>query len=641
MDSTTETTSTKETALSLRALLTHRHLIASFAASVAMAATVGIFALGWIDKLADVPMSYDEARHAYHLTRTASLLASGQIAEFFSIGFEQITYPPGYSWLAAPVVLLTGTLPVTLRTLNLLWYLLAALTAWFAGSSLARFQPGLAGFISAGLVLTSAPLLLYASQGLLDSAGLLLVFITLYMYAKLRSNSSRVHAVGVGLLVAIAFAIKYPFGVFLGAGLSAATIIEHIRARRWRPERIALWMLASAALFVTAILMLPGRFSDAVWYNTLQIQNTELWSVDNLSYYGRSMVEQYSVSPLVGWAVVLAAGLALFLPHRRGSFRWAVFFWIGFIALTLKLENQPRHGYVVLPAAFVVAGPLIADGFDRVLRIFTGSVQRHSFHWGQLQFRFTTTTKIGHWQALGVVSVAAVLLVSSALINLQQRVDTFPILLALSYRADALAAQKIFGEVESGGNSNELYEFVSDSIDDLAPRVVILNTFNELNAPAIGWQLAHDRFGKAGTGTYIWPRHAYEGAPNDYAAFRARIISDQVEYIVFLRDARFGSPHWEQNGFTWNLEPASRSGACRYRQLRSHDRSGRRDDSPPARELPLQHSRTGRPHPWTIKILAARRGRVPLHTGRFYRHATPEFTCAVGSTTGRAELLAA
>ncbi|MFQ5410344.1 MAG: ArnT family glycosyltransferase, partial [Anaerolineales bacterium] len=477
-------------------------------------------------------------------------MASGSLTGFLQSGIEQVVYPPGYSWLAAPLVVWLGAETATLRGLSLLWFLLTTLVTWRAASNLSPERPGLAGLIASLLVLTSAPSILFASNVLLDSIGLLAVFIFLHVWGQLDSDPTWRRALATGVLAGACFWLKYPFGVFAGAALTAGTAFDMARRRSAKPRREEWLALGSAALVVGLYLVLPGRFEDALTYGTLQPSTTSIWALGNLIYYGQSLVTQYSVSPSIGAIVLAAVVLASLMPARKAIFRWALFFWVGYGILTLKSANEPRFGAVVLPAAFVVAAALIANGLDVLIRLVRDR-RPVTVAWAGLQVQVTDgAARRGVLFASGF---ALLILAITTAHGLSRRITTFPTMLALGYKTDALAVQHPFDYSPRPDNLNGLYEFVSASIADSSPRVLVLNTFNELNAPAIGWRLAADRLGVPGAEVIIWPHYAYERYPDDYASFRERLIAENIEYIIILRDARYGSVHAGPRGLTWYL----------------------------------------------------------------------------------------
>lgn len=528
-----------------------RALAWSLGAAILAAVGEGAYVWGWIRRFADVSMHYDEGMHAYHLLRAASQLAAGSLGGYLKSGIEQVVYPPGYSWIAAPLVVWLGGEVVLLRGLSLVWYLTAAIVAWRAASGLSRHFPCIAGLIATLLVLTSTPLIIFASNIMLDSIGLLLVFVFLHLWGQLRVDSSRWKAAATGLLAGLSFLIKYPFGVFVGAAMALGTAVECVRRRPPRLRANEVLMLGSAALVVSMYLILPGRFADFRAYGTLQPATTSVWTLGNMLYYGQSLISQYAVSPLIGLVVLVGVGMTLFLPSRPGLFRWALFFWVGYAILTLKSANEPRFAAVVIPSAFVVAGVIVAEGVGIVAQLLS-QPQSVSFNWGGVQIQTAVDAAGRRLVLLSLVVVLGVLFATTAY-SLQRRIDTFPTLMALSYKTDALAAQDPVRYAPRSGNLSDLYRFVSQTIDDPEPRVIVLNTFNELNAPTVGWRLSLDRFGVAGAGAHIWPKYAYEYYPDDYAAFRERLLEEGIEYVVLLRDARWSSPHWEQRGLIWYL----------------------------------------------------------------------------------------
>ena len=237
-------------------------IILSLILTLASTLSVGYVIWGWIRHFPGAAMSDDEGLHAYHLTRAASQLAAGSLGGFLRAGLTQVVYPPGYSWLAAPLVLLFGAERHVLLSFSLLWFLLATLVAWRAAARLTPQRPGVAGLIAALLMLTSAPLLLFASNILLDSVGVCVVFVFLNEWAGLRAESPRWQAIVVGLSAGLTFLIKYPFRIFVGVTLGVAALLEMLRQKSWRLPANDCWLLGSAAFVVGSYLALPGRLVD-------------------------------------------------------------------------------------------------------------------------------------------------------------------------------------------------------------------------------------------------------------------------------------------------------------------------------------------------------------------------------------------
>lgn len=340
-------------------------------------------ASGTVASYAAYPPDFDESVHLLPVWQLARAWAQGDVATFWQHTIQQdqlAGYPFFHAWLTFPVWLLSDDV-TTVRLMSLIYMLGAALFAFGLGHDLCRSDRWrwLAGFVSGGLVLLSFPLWVYGSLAYLEGAGLLVTMAALWLYGRsCRTNYGAgkwpFYTLLTSLAITAAFFTKYNFGLFLVGGIGLNELVQsgldrQIPWRRWAA-------LALPFLIVTTIwFLMPDHLHRFLGFSTAQEGDYSVWQVSSWFYYPRSLVTQY----VAGWGggVLVIAGLIYGVwrwrdPTVRGVLSFLV---ASYFLLLIVPQKEPRFLYVVAPATFLLAGPLLAEGVVWLQR------QRRQLRW--------------------------------------------------------------------------------------------------------------------------------------------------------------------------------------------------------------------------------------------------------------------
>ncbi|MBI3762649.1 MAG: glycosyltransferase family 39 protein [Chloroflexi bacterium] len=540
-------------------------LALSFIVTLLAALWVGNFLTTQVARFQHVGLDHDEGSHAAPVVQIAGDLKALDAGGFLRDSLAQTFYPFGYSWLAAPVVMAFGATTLTLRTFNAIFLLLAVGLGWAIAAELAPSQRWLAGLVTASLMLTSAPLLVYSAHIYVDTAGLFFSLLALFLYTRTLHAARSTPHVLVGLLVGWAFLIKYPFGLYLIAGIAVSELLRNRAARRWLPTK-AQWLMGGTAAAIFGLwVILPGVFAGMTSYAGAHPPDAPLLALDSLLYYPRILIAQFSLAPILGWLVIAGAATALFDARDERLRAWAIYLWVGMLILYFRRALEPRFALPVLPAAFVVAGPLASRIWDNVARALisreagTKAERRIVFSFGawlQVEFELKVRrlwAESGLGRVISIVAVAIVVagLGREAALAWSRRVATYPILLPLTYRTDALAIDSPEGSVVTAAREGEpaLYDYIASHVG-ASPRLALFYGWIELSEPALRWELAR-RAWPAGRPQDVATTGFYhvEASPESIESAKKSVSQFRPDYVVVYSDARYGGPHMEFNQY--------------------------------------------------------------------------------------------
>lgn len=350
-----------------------RRLLTLFAWLLIMAGgLLGVWlAAQTIGQFAGAPPDFDEAVHLLPVRQLAVDVQQGDVGAFLrhTLNQDQLAaYPFFHAWLTFPAWLVAPGI-TTARTMSAVYLALAALVAFGLGHDLVahgRFA-WLAGLVAGALTLLALPLWAYAGLAYLEGAGLLVTLLALWLYGRsfpADRRKAQWFAFLAGLLVMAAFFTKYNFGLLLMGSIALNELVAWILTRRQAPITAVLrrWLALGGlpAGLLLAWFFWPGHWTRFVAYSGAQEGQLTLWRLASWLYYPRSLLAQYSA----GWPIaLLVVGGLVYGVLRWRAFRarsLLIFLLLGWLMLTAVPQKEPRFLYTVAPAAFVLAGGLVA-----------------------------------------------------------------------------------------------------------------------------------------------------------------------------------------------------------------------------------------------------------------------------------------
>lgn len=401
----------------------------------------------------DYPFDTDEAFHANGGLALALDWRADDWRAFVVDSYQQSAYPPGFSWLEAPVFLLLGASPLVARACSLATCLAAALMVYAIGLELDERFGWLAGLVAAALTLTAQTILAYAAMAMLEAPGLLVSMAALWAYLRATRQPAVWRLVLTSLLMALTVLTKYPYGTVVVPTIVAMEVLAVLATRQVRETaRRCLWLFGPFALAMLAWFAKPYKVAAFFEYATSQSQQVALFSVENLVYYPRSIALHFDPSPVFA-LVTLAAVIWAMVRWRDERVRlFLLYLIIGLLVMTVKLQKHPRFIATVAPAAHVLTGAMLA--------------------WLVAHWR-------GGWaRARGVmvaVALALAVCVTASIPVLVERFATFPVLMGVQYQTDP--------------DANKLAAWIGGQIP-AGQRFFLINPWDQFSAPAMEWYLA-------------------------------------------------------------------------------------------------------------------------------------------------------
>jgi 4-amino-4-deoxy-L-arabinose transferase-like glycosyltransferase len=461
----------------------------------------------------DYPFDTDEAFHAGGGLALAMDLRAGDLGAFVVDSYRQSAYPPGFSWLQAPVFLLAGASPLAARMCSLACLLAAALVVYAIGLELDERFGWLIGLVAAALTLSAQTILTYAAMAMLEMPGLLVSLAALWTYLRAAKRPAAWRLALTSLLMALAILTKYPYGTVVVPTILAMEIYraldgihnplkgEILQSTRW------LWLFGPFAVVMLAWFAKPYKIAAFFEYATSQPQQVALLSVENLVYYPRSIALHYAPSPV--WALLTLVGVIWAIARWRDErLRLFLIYWvIGMAVMTVKLQKHPRFIATIAPAAHVLTGAMLA--------------------WLIAKWREVCARRRG---MVIVVAVALALCIVASAPVLVERFAAFPSLMQVQYQTDP--------------RSGDLADWITAQVD--RQRFYLVNPWDQFSAAAIEWRLAarnvrpDARFADAFVPSVFLMSAELENVQELQRAIRA----SGAQYVVTLEGGPEGEQVW-------------------------------------------------------------------------------------------------
>jgi 4-amino-4-deoxy-L-arabinose transferase-like glycosyltransferase len=450
------------------------------------------------------PFATDEAFHANGGLTLALDLRAGDLGAFVVDSYHQSAYPPAFSWLQAPVFLVLGASPMVARLCSLATLFAAVLVMYAIGLELDAEHGWLVGLVSAGLTLTAQPVLSYSAMAMLEVPGLLISLVALWAYLRAVRQPSARWLVLTSLLMALAVLTKYPYGtVIVPTIVVMEALAVLVRAFTWRQAgRRWLWLFGPLVLVMVAWFARPYKIAAFFEYATSQSQQVSLLSPENLLYYPRSLMLHYAPSPVA--AVLTLAGVIWAITRWRdhGPRLFLVYFAIGLLEMTVKLQKHPRFILTFAPAAHVLTGAMLAW--------FLSANRRN---------------------VLIALAVALTICIVASAPMLAERFSMLPPLMQVLYETDPAAT--------------DLSAWIAAHVP-AEERFYLVNPWDQFSAPAMEWYRATHSTKPGLRWEDIWVPSQFleKSRPENLAALQHAIRASGAQYLVALEGGPEGEQVW-------------------------------------------------------------------------------------------------
>jgi 4-amino-4-deoxy-L-arabinose transferase-like glycosyltransferase len=478
---------------------------------------VAVWLADYVQRNATYSFDSDEGVHAFNALRVSAYLRDGDLAGALNDTLRQSFYPPVHPWLLGMVLLLVNATHANARLVSLALYALDVLLLYALGRWLARHTrfPWLAGLMASLLALTSPPLWVLGSLVYLETAGVMFVLVTFWGYWQGVAWRKWGWLVA-GLAIMIATLTKYPYGLFLIPPLAVAMVVQALptlRRHRLASQdsgtlivRLTLLALPSVVMMLVWIVLPVTRNGLANYIAATEdlAQTAQPSFFAHMAFYLKSVWLQFSPSPLI--AVGLAAAFLVSLVRWRNSELWplALFFAWHLVGISVHGGLAQRFLITAMPALWLMGGvwaARVADAWPR------WTAQRQS---GK------RVARIAMWTAIIALALTSGL-------GLAWRVTLYPMLYRLSLETDTRA--------------EELYRWTAEQISSGGVRIGLVNDWDQMSGPALGWELTTRRAPNAvprrADLVTVWEMHRLpEPTPDNVAALRDQMNAHGLNTIV-------------------------------------------------------------------------------------------------------------
>ena len=334
------------------------------------------------------PLNFDEAAHSlegYYIMRDVLHLDA---RAFWGDTHIQTLWPPGFSYLQAPVLLILGRTDDAARLFSYIALVLVTLMSIPVIWSIRPEDAPIAVLVS-GLVALSAPGWLSLGGLALQEAPVALVaFVVFWCFLRaLRTQRTRWYVI-TGFAWFFLFLTKFNYAAFALASIMLVDAGEHLR-RALRPGEakehpsfrqvlgrlfalreigrlIALYLPIVLGLVFwfyggTDIVPTATKWRDFQFFVTNENSGYAFWSAQNLLFYVRAAADWLMPHPvLAGLALALAVWAVARIRHQ-GVTLLALFFVIGFVLASVHPLKSDRYVAPVFPSLWVLSGLGAAD----------------------------------------------------------------------------------------------------------------------------------------------------------------------------------------------------------------------------------------------------------------------------------------
>ncbi len=328
---------------------------------------------------------WDEATFLVYIQRIHQALQAGNWADFWKHTTSQYFYPFLQSWVLA-IISSPFKFSISLvRTVNLIWLLGAALGVYWLGVIVSQSVFRDRKFIQTVAVVSvlfylASPLLWYLHSVVLKeamSAVFSLGVVIAYLLAR-RSTRPGMYLL-TGVMLSLQFLTKYQYAVFLSLALVMEGGITFILTNKKISHLLNHLILTTPVSVIAFVwIMLPGHgFTQFQGFmmNAFPYMTGTADKLTRVLFYPRGIMYLYSLSPIIGLALLVSFVLGIFYWRRfEVRITWLVFMLPGILLAIHTSNMQERYLSFVIGGFFVVAVLMIAKLWEKLSRVKSGGV---------------------------------------------------------------------------------------------------------------------------------------------------------------------------------------------------------------------------------------------------------------------------
>ncbi len=429
------------------------------------------------------PLNFDEAAHSlpgYYIMRDVLHLDA---RAFWGDTHIQTLWPPGFSYLQAPILFLLGRTDAAARLFS---YIMLVLATLMSIPVIWQIRPGYApaAILVSGFIALSAPgWLSLGGLALQETPVALVTFVVFWCYLRASTEQGETHSglqstawyCTTGVTWFFLFLTKFNYAAFALAALGLVDSVSRIRrvrgvktqrGRTIRREVITLialyapmvmglvfWFFGGTDIVPTAV-----KWRDFQFFVTNENSGYPFWSTQNLLFYVRAAADWLMPHPILALAALIGTAWAVVRIRHRGVTLLALYFVIGFVLATIHPLKADRYITPLFPSFWVLTGLGAAD--------MLASIKRQAVNLPGLP------AVMGQWKDF---AESAIFVLSVVVIALASWITWLPRLQPVWYGdiADGLRAA-----------SNQIVSWQQPERP-----VLIIGTFGELSPPLFEWRL--------------------------------------------------------------------------------------------------------------------------------------------------------
>ncbi|MFC2141385.1 ArnT family glycosyltransferase [Acidobacteriota bacterium] len=427
----------------------NRKVIFSVVIILTLAASVSIYVT--ISKTSDISFPWDSAEHAWEGLIIASDIKAGDLVSFLGDTYRQGWWPFLHSWLLAPAFMIFGNTYAVARLVSLLCVTIFVLIVYRIGLKMHPNQGIWIGLIVVCLCLTSRPYLVLSAMCMSEVPGMLMTFITFFLYLKAINEKSNYFYLCTSFFLAITLFTKWHHGVFV----IFAVFITQLSLNKKILSRNNLALFSPFLVMMLGWFAYPPHIASFFGHSTFQPHFYTFLSFDNLLYYPKSFLQVYHSSGII--AVILGVSFIIALKNIKKSETrlFLAHILIGIILLTIKLDNRHRYIVTIIPSIWLLGATQLTGSIDSLMR-------------------FMKSKKSKIVSVAIVLSGIFVILYFSSLRNYR----TYP---------EALLKQQFYCD----NKLNKAYEFITDN-SNKHNHIVVFSSwdyYNSLKGSTIKWNI--------------------------------------------------------------------------------------------------------------------------------------------------------
>ncbi|HEY3342236.1 MAG TPA: glycosyltransferase family 39 protein [Anaerolineae bacterium] len=329
------------------------------------------------------PLNFDEAAHSlegYYIMRD---VVRFDVRAFWGDTHIQTLWPPGFSYLQAPVLFALGRTDDAARLFS---YIALALAMLLSIPVIWAIRPEDApcAVLVSGLIALSAPGWLSLGGLALQEAPVALVaFIVFWCFLKaLRTQRMRWYVV-TGFAWFFLFLTKFNYAAFALASIMLVDAGEHVRralrqggpndrpafrqfmGRLTTPREIGAFIALYLPIVLGLVFWFYGgtdivptstKWRDFQFFVTNENSGFPFWSAQNLLFYVRAAADWLMPHPVLAVLALALAAWAVARIRHQGVTLLALFFVIGFALATVHPLKSDRYVAPVFPSLWVLSG---------------------------------------------------------------------------------------------------------------------------------------------------------------------------------------------------------------------------------------------------------------------------------------------